>query len=219
MDPKKILVLPFGNLHLGSTPARNWVWEHSLSAGATHHWCIDDNIWKFYRLDLNMKRPVASGTIFKAAEDFIDRYENVAISGFQYYMFCPRKSKIPAVCFNTRVYSVILIKNDLTLRWRGRYNEDTDLSIRALKGGWCTILFNAYLAQKATTMTMKGGNTDELYAGDGRLRMAESLRRQHPDVVKITRKWNRYQHHVDYRPFKKNKLIFKSDFESEVAAN
>jgi len=36
---------------------------------------------------------------------------------------------------------------------------------------------------------------------------AESLRDQHPDIVKITQKWNRWQHHVDYFGFKKNKLI------------
>lgn len=39
----------------------------------------------------------------------------------------------------------------------------------------------------------------------------ESLQKQHPDIVRITRKWNRWQHHVDYRPFKKNKLIRKKD--------
>ena len=27
----KILVLPFSNLGQGSIPARNWVWEHSIS--------------------------------------------------------------------------------------------------------------------------------------------------------------------------------------------
>ena len=62
-------------------------------------------------------------------------------------------------------------------------------------------------------MTMKGGNTEELYklnnGQDGRLLMAQSLQRQHPDVVKITRKWGRWQHQVDYRPFKGNKLILK----------
>jgi hypothetical protein len=56
-------------------------------------------------------------------------------------------------------------------------------------------------------MTMKGGNTDELYKDDGRLQMAKSLREQHPDVVKVVKKFQRWQHHVDYRPFKKNKLI------------
>lgn len=58
-------------------------------------------------------------------------------------------------------------------------------------------------------MTMNGGNTEELYKEDGRLKMAQSLVDQHPDVSKITWKWGRWQHHVDYRPFKKNKLIFK----------
>jgi hypothetical protein len=58
-------------------------------------------------------------------------------------------------------------------------------------------------------MTVKGGNTDELYKGDGRLKMAQSLQEQHPDVTTITRKWNRWQHHVNYRPFAKNQLQLK----------
>lgn len=40
-------------------------------------------------------------------------------------------------------------------------------------------------------------------------RLAQSLQCQHPDVVTITRKWNRWQHQVDYRPFKGNKLKLK----------
>ena len=58
-------------------------------------------------------------------------------------------------------------------------------------------------------MTMKGGNTDDLYAGDGRLEMAQSLVDQHPDVTKITQKWGRPQHLVNYKPFKGNELIRK----------
>jgi hypothetical protein len=67
------------------------------------------------------------------------------------------------------------------------------------------------LARKQQTMTAKGGNTEELYKlngqADGRLLMAQSLQQQHPDVVTITRKWGRWQHQVDYRPFKNNRLI------------
>jgi hypothetical protein len=125
-------------------------------------------------------------------------------------MFASRKTVIPPYYLNTRIYSCILIRNDIPFRWRGRYNEDTDLSLRALKDGWCTVLFNAFLARKQPTMSMKGGNTDELYQGDGRLKMAQSLQEQHPDVTKITRKWGRWQHHVDYRPFKANQLRLKS---------
>lgn len=210
IDPRKILVLPFSNLGEGSIPARNWVWEHAIKAGAVRHWILDDNIDGFYRFQNNLKCPVSDGTIFKAAEDFVDRYENVAISGFNYFMFVTRKSGvIPPMTMNTRIYSCILIQNDIPYRWRGRYNEDTDLSIRALKDGYCTVLFNAFLAFKMTTLTMKGGNMTELYQGDGRLKMAESLQQQHPDIVKITEKWGRPQHSVNYKVFKWNKLKLK----------
>lgn len=206
IDPNKILQLPFSNLGQGSIPARNWVWEHAISIGADRHWILDDNIFDFYRFNNNLKVPVSSGTIFYAAEDFTDRYQNVALSGFNYFMFASRKTQMPPFYLNTRIYSCILIKNDISFRWRGRYNEDTDLSIRVLKDGWCTVLFNSFLAEKAQTMTMKGGNTDELYKDDGRLQMAQSLVDQHPDIVRVSWKWGRYQHHVDYRRFQLNKL-------------
>jgi hypothetical protein len=70
------------------------------------------------------------------------------------------------------------------------------------------------------TMTMTGGNSDELYAADdGRLKMAESLVEQHPDVTRITWRWGRWQHHVDYRPFRRNKLIFVPGFERPQGVN
>lgn len=209
LNPATIYTLPFSNRGQGSIPARNWVWEHALASGAARHWILDDNIAGFFRLNRNMKIPVASGTVFRAAEDFVDRYENVAIAGFHYEAFAPRKVKVPPYVLNTRIYSCILIKNDLPYRWRGRYNEDTDLSLRALKDGWCTVLFLAFLAKKIATMLMKGGNTDELYAGDGRLEMARSLQRQHPDVVEVGWRFGRWQHYVNYLPFKKNRLILR----------
>lgn len=209
IDSTKILTLPSGNLGQGSIPARNWVWEHSISEGHERHWILDDNINGFCRYNNNTRTPVDSGTIFKVAEDFTDRYENVAMSGFQYRCFATDCRLRPAFIHNTRIYSCILIKNDLPHRWRGKYNEDTDLSLRILKDGYPTILFMAFLQDKAGTMTGKGGNTDELYKGDGRLEMAQSLVDQHPDVTKITQKWGRPQHLVNYKPFKGNELIRK----------
>lgn len=219
IDPSKILTLPFSNLGQGSIPARNWVWEHSISEWHQRHWILDDNIRDFYRLHNNMKYRINSGTIFKSAEDFIERYINVALAGFQYELFAPRKKKHYPFILNTRIYSCILIKNDIPYRWRGRYNEDTDLSLQALKDGWCTILFLAFLADKQATLQMKGGNTDELYQGDGRLEMAKSLQRQHPDVTKVVWKWGRWQHQVDYRPFKRNQLILRDDVDIPEGVN
>ena len=211
IDKRNILVLPFSNLGQGSIPARNWVWEHSMSLGNDKHWIIDDNIEDFNRLNRNMKPVVRTPAIFRAAEDFVDRYTNVAIAGFNYYSFCKTTERIPPYYLNTRIYSCILIDNKIPYRWRGRYNEDTDLSLRVLKDGYCTVLFNAFLAGKVTTMRMKGGNTDELYQGEGRKLMAQALVDMHPDVVKMTWKFNRWHHQVDYRPFKANKLLRKPD--------
>lgn len=209
INKSKIIVLPFGNLNQGSIPARNFVWEHSISKGHERHWILDDNIEGFHRLNHNMKPKVTSGTIFKCAEDFTERYTNVVLSGFNYYSFCKTIDKVPPYYLNTRIYSCILIDNKIPYRWRGIYNEDTDLSIRVLKDGLCTILFNAFLAGKVTTMRMKGGNTDELYKNDGRKKMALSLQEQHPDIVKVVWKFNRWHHQVDYSKFKANKLIRK----------
>lgn len=210
IDPLKILVLPFSNLGLGSIPARNWVWDHAEGEGHARHWILDDNIRSFYRLVNNQKIRVGDGTVFAIAEDFVDRYTNVPMAGFQYEMFADRKTKHLPFHLNTRIYSCILLQNGIGYRWRGRYNEDTDLSLRLLQAGYCTILFYAFLAQKIATMRMPGGNTGELYRRngqfDGRLAMARSLQSQHPDVVKITWKWGRWQHQVDYRSFKKNRL-------------
>lgn len=209
IDRKKILVLPFSNLGQGSIPARNWVWEHSVGIGAKRHWILDDNIEGFYEYHDNRKVKIRNFNPFARIEDFVIRYTNIAIAGMNYTFLCRSLDARPPIILNSRVYSCILIKNSIPYKWRGRYNEDTDLSIRALKDGWCTVYFNMWLINKLATMTIKGGNTDELYKGDGRKLMAESLQKQHPDCVTVRKKWGRYQHHVDYRKFKKNKLILR----------
>lgn len=219
IDSEKILVLPFSNLGSGSVPARNWVWWHSITTGHERHWILDDNIMAFCRLNRNSKIRVDSGTMFRCAEDFTDRYTNVSLSGFNYRFFAAQRSQQPAFRKNRRIYSCILIKNHIKYRWRGRYNEDTDLSIRILSDGHCTILFQAFLCDKIATMTMKGGNTDELYKEDGRLKMAESLAKQHPFHASVVTRYNRDHHHVNYDLFKKNKLIKKEGVEHSIGVD
>lgn len=213
ISPQKILVLPFSNLRQGSIPARNWVWEHSLQQGVERHWILDDNITCFWRLNRNRRLKVWTGTIFRAMEDFVGRYKNIALAGPHDEMWLPLKEKHNPLLLNSRIYSCILILNSIPYRWRGKYNEDTDLSLRVLKDRWCTVLFHAFVMDKIVTMKMKGGNTDELYQGDGRLKMAQSLKRQHPKIVKIKWKWGRWQHVVDYSSFKSNRLIKRAGVE------
>lgn len=228
IDKSKILTLPWSKPDSSTelVKTRNWIKEHSIKSGAKRHWQIDDNIKEFFRYNNNKFTVVDSGTIFRCIEDFSDRYENVAISGMQYLMFVSRRAKQPPVAFNTRIYSCSLILNSIPYEWRGIYNDDTDICLRAMKDGWCTALFNAFVCRKSTTMTVKGGNTD-IYGknksgrkeDDGRWLMADSLLKQHPDVTTIVHKWGRWQHHVDYRPFKKNKLIRKKDVKIQSGIN
>lgn len=193
---KRLLVLPFSNLGLGSIPARNFVKDHATESGAERHWILDDNIRGMWRRWKARKIPCEAGVAYRVVEDFVDRYENVAIAGHNYFMFAPNRAKSPPFVLNVHVYSSILLSNRVPHRWRGRYNEDTDLCLQVLSDGYCTVLFNAFLAYKQPTMTMKGGNSAELYKGDGRLKMARSLERNWPGVVETVRKFKRPQHHV-----------------------
>ncbi len=194
----------------GPGAARNFAWDHSVAEGHTSHWVMDDNLDDFHRLNRNQKVSVRTGATLRAAEDFVDRYENVAISGLNYYSFCKSTDSVPPFVLNTRIYSCLLIRNDIPYRWRGRYNEDTDICLRVLKDGYCTVQFNAFLCGKVTTQRMSGGNTKEFYSGEGTKPKSQMLADLHPDVASVVWRFNRWHHHVDYKPFKDNKLIRKN---------
>ena len=158
----QLLVLPFSDRGLVAT--RNWIWDLALAEGHRYFWTFDDNIWKSYRLNHNLKTPVVDGTPLYVIEQFALRYANVPISGMQYYMFAPRKEgRLAPLLLNNRVYSNMLIETDFRdpagnpYRNTPGYNDDTDLNLRVLKDGNCTVLFNAFLIQKMTTMHVKGG--------------------------------------------------------------
>lgn len=210
IKPENIIILPHQNEGLVRT--RNWIWDYAQNELKTpYFWTFDDNIGTFFRFNKGMRIEVSDGTFLRIIEDFIDRYENIALAGMHYKMFaitsltnCIDKPFL----LNTRVYSNMLIRTDIPFRNRGFYNDDTDLCLQVLSAGFCTILFYAFLIDKKTTMTVKGGMTPH-YQGDGRLKMAQELQQRWPQYVKITHKWGRWQHQVDYRPFKNNKLVRK----------
>jgi len=196
----------------GPGAARNFAWDHSIQNGFTWHWVMDDNIMSFKIFNDNRQIKTTSGAMFKAMEDFCLRYSNVSMAGPNYYMFVPRKEKLPPYVINTRIYSCNLIRNDTPYRWRGRYNEDTDLSLCMLKDGWCTVQFNAFLQEKLTTQVLHGGNNADFYSQEGTLPKSKMLKDMHPDVTEVVWKFSRWHHHVNYLPFKQNKLLLKDDY-------
>jgi len=191
----------------GPGAARNFCIDHSYTNGFKRHWVLDDNFECFYYLNKNKINEVEASGTFSAAEDFVDRYSNVPVAGMNYNSFCKSTDPVPPFLLNTRIYSCLLIENASGYRWRGRYNEDTDLSLRVLKAGLCTIQFNAFLCGKVTTQRMSGGNTKEFYANEGSLPKSQMLADLHPDVARVVWKFNRWHHHVNYKKFKGNKLL------------
>jgi hypothetical protein len=209
----------------GPGPARNFAWDRSIAHGHKWHWVMDDNIQSFRRLNKNEKVKVRNGAIFKAMEDFVLRYKNIGMAGPNYFMFAPARTKMPPFATNTRIYSCNLIRNDVPFRWRGRYNEDTILSLDMLTANWCTVQFNAFLQEKMQTQFLKGGNTDEFYHAEGKVKngqkyadtgtLAKSmmLARVYPELCKVVHKFSRIHHEVNYKPFKNRKLIRRDDIE------
>jgi hypothetical protein len=202
---EKLLVLPHRGQ--GLTVTRNWIWEYARQElKAPYFWTIDDNIRAFYRLHRNIKWRLTSGTFLRVMENFAARYQNLYICGMAYEMFAPRRQKHHPVMLNTRIYSNMLIRADIPYRNRLFYNDDTDLCLQVLKGGHCTAEFNVFLAQKVATMYLKGGMTDYYEQTNQRLEFARELQQAHPDVVRIVRRYGRWHHQVDYRPFRANRL-------------
>lgn len=208
----RILVLPFSNLGLGSYPARNYCWAHSIQNGYKSHWLFDDNIlgWKKW---IGGKRKKIDN--IKSALLYVENFHNKSnmnISGFEEPNFVVKPPKRPFK-LNCHVYSAMLIRNDLPYRWRLKYNEDVDLCLQVLHNGGKTASCTYYLANKVeTTKKMKGGNQDELYKGNDpkkKLLKAKMLEKVWPQYAKTVIRFNRYHHYVDWKVFQKG--IYKNE--------
>lgn len=206
LGEKRVLVLPFSNLGLGSYPARNFCWEHAKSNGYKYHWLFDDNIqcWKKW---INGKRKSIED--IKPAFHYVEKYAkktNYDILGFEEPNFVVKPPKKPFK-HNCHVYSAMLIKNELPYRWRLKYNEDVDLCIQILHNGGTTASCIYYMADKVSTSAkMKGGNQTELYQGnkaEKNLLKAKMLEAVWPQYAKTVIRFNRYHHFVDWKVFKK----------------
>jgi len=241
VDKNKVIKLPenFSERKQGGIPVRNFVWQHSIDNGHKKHWIIDDNIDGFYRWNENVQKRVKDGVVFRIMEDYSDMWENLGLTSCQYVSFVPAVDRgRGAVIRNTRTYSCILINTELLdkrleERWRGTYNEDTDLTLRVLDtGDLCTANFNAILSGKQTTGTMKGGNTTTIYEfGEDKEQNAkftglqkkfDELKENWGDIVKFTNKRHRDgrpHHHISYTRIFTQPLILKEGIKREPKVN
>jgi len=190
---EQVLVLPEDGLKL--LGSRLWIRQHSIDNGFDRHWQFDDNIRYVGRLNGGKRIICNANVAISALEDFTDRYENIGISGFNYRMFVHPTIQ-QAFFTNCHVYSASLVNNQMPYKWRLYYNDDTDLCLQVVTNNLCTVLFNAFFVDKMKTMTVKGGNTQDLYQKDGRLIMARTLEEVWPKYVTTKWRYGRPQHVV-----------------------
>lgn len=188
----------------GSGASRNYAWSLAEEQGARWHWVMDDNIQGFYVANRNSIVMADTSAWFEWMEWAVRCYANVAMAGPNYEMFVAASEAKAPLIINTRIYSCNLIRTDTPFRWRCQYNEDTILSLDMLAGGWCTLLFNQYVAKKIKTQLIGGGNTDTIYA-KGTAEKSRMLYEQYPQVTRMVNRYGRDHHHVNYRAFD-NKL-------------
>jgi hypothetical protein len=188
----ELLVTPHDDMRL--LGVRNWIRQRSIDEGHDRHWQLDDNIRRMKRQTQGKRLSCNARIAISAVEQFTDRYTNIGVSGMDYSMFA--KDAMRPFRLNVHVYSCTLVNNRMPYTWRLVYNDDTDLCLQVLSGGMCTVQFQAFVVEKMQTMTVSGGNTDDLYRGDGRLTMSRTLERQWPGIVTTTRKFGRAQHSV-----------------------
>lgn len=188
---------------------RNFAYQHAINNHYTHHWVIDDNIKGFYMKNNNTVLPFEN-TCYPLffIEEYMKQYSSLSQCAIQYKHLGFSSSDRNAIILNSRCYSCILLKHINGYRWRGKYNEDTDLSLRLLKDGYATMTFQNILCDKQSTSSVRGGNTDAFHKSEtGYNDKAESLVAQHPDVTKKVIKYGRIHHQVDYTSFKNNDLL------------
>lgn len=223
LNKKNIIILPHKDKGLAAT--RNWIWDHAENLKVKRFWTFDDNISRFHRMNKNIKWKCTTGNFLKAIEDFVDRYENVDIAGLQYSSFYVQTKRNSPFYLNRRIYSNMLINtsakdgNGKPLRNECFYNDDTDLCLRVLKNNRCTLLFYVFLAKKEQTMVIKGGMTDLYNKTNRRYEFAKELVDKHPDVCRMIKRYGRWHHWVNYKPFQNNRLIKRKDIEIPKGIN
>ena len=191
----------------GPGAARNFAIWHSIQNGAKACHLLDDNLHGMYMLNENLRMKVRTPAMIRAMEEHFMAFDNVALAGPNYRSFASPDAKRPSHIFNTRIYSWIIFRNDLYekgFKFRGRYNEDTILSLDVLTAGYATAQWNMFLQHKMGTQGLKGGNTEEFYNEEGTLRKSQMLVDTYPQYAKLVWKFQRYHHTVDYSPFANN---------------
>lgn len=165
--------------------ARTYAMNHANANGHLYCWEFDDDMkWFCYRMNGKMVR-TSPRHLISLVEQTTYQFSNIGAAGIGDAGFIFGYDNKPPVVYNAMVFQAMLLRTDTGLSFRPDVVEDADYSLQLLHAGWVTLTYKRIGQSTATTMKMKGGQTDTAYEGDGRLKQMQKLLEYHPGSYKI----------------------------------
>lgn len=187
---------------VGPGAARNFALDTARAEGTGFHWVMDDNIEGWGTYDGAIACRDVDGVGLRSLELWAKSCTNLGgITPSYNFDVVFGHSRANRVASPTRLYSCQLLNNEIPVRWRGRYNEDTILSLDLLSAGFACVQSRAVLQYKAATQKYVGGNTAEFYEDEGTLRKSQMIADVYPRVARVVHRFGRVHHHVNYGAF------------------
>jgi len=155
---KNILVLNKNDK--GMAYVRNFCVKHARKAGHSALWQLDDDILK-YKIRKDSKRKETTAYIaLSKLERIMDKYSNVGQVAHRLDAFAfAYKGKYQ---INRAVYSSVLMRTNLPVKYRNDTIEDSDFSLQLLyTHKWCTIITNRVTIQTVPHNKQNGGLTEK----------------------------------------------------------
>lgn len=151
------------SMTLGPGPARNCILATAREEGHDWYWSMDDDVTRFMRHHRDRSFTPAENLVdfFIELENDITQYKNVAIGGPRIRSQYEQQHRFIK---NRAVYGRCFLHRTTTgINVRGRFNEDTVLSLEHLIAGWCTMIFNTHQLDSPEPTTKPGGCTETVY--------------------------------------------------------
>lgn len=186
----------------GAVPVRNATRKIALSRGELRHWQFDDDYVMFRHIskDLTKNETIHDGAFFEQELLKISTFAHTA--KLSNAGFCLGMEAFPEMVktYSKRVFNAHNLPTDpgLFMTWRGRMNDDLINALEVYHLGKREMSFKFMTMLLAPTQSEKGGNSD-IYELSGTVRKTAYAVLIDPYAVKLTIRFGRYHHKVDWR--------------------
>jgi len=179
----RVLTLPQSNC--GIAYSRNFIREDAERWGKDYHWQIDDDIFAFL-LRRDRKRVVVSiRNALAFVEYVVSNFTNIGGAGLSSWAYAFSYDEDGIFIPNRMIYGVMLLRTNMSCRWRTGPADDHDFNFQMLSDGWVTLAFKRLTMDSPSPGKRSGGNTEVEYDDGGRLRRFEELERMWPGAVEV----------------------------------